>query len=98
MKLFFVAIIALIVPAFFLMMFVQGTCGRLTALRSRCRDARAHWEELRTGKRASGASEIEETICSAEAAYRELAEEYESLRRSFPARWVAAWFGFEALN
>ena len=36
MKLVFISVIFLIIPAFFLMMFVQGTYARLNSLRSRC--------------------------------------------------------------
>lgn len=92
MKLIFVIVVALIIPAFFVMMFVQGTYGRLTVLRSRCETTRTRLRELQS------ASAHPDDVRATEAAYEELATEYDSLRRKLPSRWVAAWFGFQPIR
>jgi hypothetical protein len=81
-KILFLALIALVIPAFFALVFVLSTHARLTTLRQRCREARA---------RAKAAA-----MRDARRDYEAAVGKYESARTSFPASLIARALGFHS--
>jgi hypothetical protein len=82
-KILIITVIALIVPAFFLLVFVMGTCGNLSALRRRCRQLAAPGDAAAPPGQGIG-----------DTAYRDAIARYDAARSAFPARLIAALFGF----
>jgi hypothetical protein len=81
MKTLFLTAIALVIPLFFLLIFVLGTYNRLAVLRSRCR---------------SDAGGVADAGHDDDAERRQRAvEQYNAARSTFPASVVARLFGFE---
>ena len=79
-KFVFLAIIALVIPVFFALMFTMSAYNRLTQLRARCREAQ--------GRLESGEPKVAE-------AYQQALAEYESARRTFPGNLLARLGGFD---
>ena len=96
MKIVFVGVIFLIIPVFFLVIFVQGTYGRLNSLRSRCLVSSTRLQKLKESMAFD--KEGSDGLREAEDAYRAVAAEYNSLCRKPPTCWVAGWFGFRSVN
>jgi hypothetical protein len=82
-KLFLTAI-ALVIPVFFLLLFVMSSYHRLAALRRRCAQVAAEIDTVADpGKSAVLASELTTAIAA-----------YNAARSAFPAKLVADLFGF----
>src|SRR5688500_5376498 len=98
-KSLFLAIIALIVPLFFTLIFVMSTYNRLAALRARCGRASAAIAMLRERRVALTSSsdqdaaglqmdpaikQLDQELASMVQGYNDLAGEYNQACRSFP--------------
>jgi hypothetical protein len=103
MKIAFLIAVALVIPLFFVLIFVQGTYSQLARLRARARSALASLEMSGDQSSPSSSAAALEHSGSAEKSsalndYRMAADQYESIRKNFPARWVAKVFGFDELE
>jgi hypothetical protein len=92
-KLLFIAIIALVIPAFFVLVFVMSTVNRLANLRNRCRDAR---ERLNadTAQTAPTATSPPDPDLQGRQDYNLTVEQYNRARKRFPASLLARLWGF----
>ena len=86
MKLLFLTIIALVIPLFFVLVFVMSTINKLTILRRRCLDIR---------ERGNSQSAPEPQTRDE---FNPAAEQYNAARRSFPANLVAMLWGFREME
>jgi hypothetical protein len=100
MKWLILTIIVLVIPTFFVLVFVMGTVNKLTSLRKRCEEAR---------RRAfTGAAEVSgrpsdsgNEVVQATGARQDFAlavEEYKAARTRFPVNLLAALWGFRELE
>jgi len=93
-KLLFITVIALVVPAFFIFVFVMSTVNKLANLRDRCRDARQRIKASSTSMSATPGTSPPEAELKARQDYHFTVEQYNRARRQFPARVLAGLWGF----
>jgi hypothetical protein len=94
MKLLILTVIVLVVPTFFLLVFVISTVGRLTTLRHRCRTIR---ECLEAAPAADlGAQPGSEPPSPGD--LMQAVDAYNAARRTFPANVLAAVCGFREME
>ena len=84
MKDLFLVSVALVIPLFFVFIFLMSTRTRLAAARERCREAESAWRS------AQGEGHQEAARGKWEAA----TTDYETARSAFPGRWFATLIGF----
>jgi hypothetical protein len=108
-KTVFLTIIALIIPLFFVLMFVMSTYNRLAALRDRCRRSRAAVANLRERRanllanpdqsgRDRELKRLDQELASTFQGYNDLATEYGEACRKFPIKLVAGALGFRPIE
>ena len=86
MKLLIITIIALVIPLFFVLVFVMSTINTLTSLRRRCLD-------IRERGNAQSAPELQ-----TRAEFNLAAEQYNAARKRFPANLLAMLWGFREVE
>ena len=89
MKLLFITIIALVIPAFFALVFVMSAVNKLTNLRNRCREARQ-----RLNTTPSAATPSSDLDLKAQQEYLLAMEQYNLARKRFPISLLAFLWGF----
>ena len=94
MKILFISIIALVIPLFFMLVFVLSTYNKLAALRNRCREARDRIEAASL----AGLPPVPSSLVDATRDYLAAAENYEAASTGFPASLVALVFGFRPVE
>jgi len=97
-KILFLSFIALVIPAFFSLVFILSTHSKLTALRNRCREARERAEAGDAKLSVSVESSSSSAAIDAQRAYLAAVENYESARTVFPASLIAMAFGFRGIE
>lgn len=102
LKNLFLSLIAVVIPLFFLGLYLSSTWNRLASLRARCRQLRERFQELSrrqddlsvpiasadSGAKAEFA-EVEEELASVREAYHDTARKYELGRSGFPGSFLA---------
>ena len=88
MKDLFLVFVALVIPLFFVFIFLMSTRTRLAAARERCREA----ESALRATRGEGHQE------AAQGKWEAAAADYETARSAFPGRWFATLIGFAPLK
>jgi len=86
MKLLIVTIVALVIPLFFVLVFVMSTINKLTSLRRRCLDIRE-----RADAQSDPESQARSEFCLA-------AEQYNAARNRFPNNFLARLWGFREME
>jgi hypothetical protein len=86
MKLLIVTVVALVIPLFFVLVFVMSTVNKLTNLRRRCLDIRG---------RAAVQSAPEP---QAQGEFNLAVEQYNAARRQFPTNLLATIWGFREME
>jgi hypothetical protein len=84
MKDLFLVFVALVIPLFFLFIYVMSTYSRLKTGRSRCADAESEWR----------AAQDEEHRKAARKKWEAAATDYEKVCGAFPGRQLAGVIGF----
>jgi hypothetical protein len=108
-KTVFLTIIALIIPLFFVLMFVMSTYNRLAALRDRCRRSLAAVTSLRERHASLMAGHnqkardlelkrVDQELASTLQSYNDLAAEYNEACREFPINLVAGALGLSPME
>ena len=93
MKLLILAIIVLVIPTFFVFVFVMSTLSNLASLRNRCREIR---ERINAAPAAnSPAGPVVELEGRSD--FDLAADRYNAARRKFPANVLAALCGFQEI-
>jgi hypothetical protein len=93
-KLLFITVIVLVIPTFFVFVFVMSTVNQLANLRDRCRDARQRVSTHATPTSAPPATSAPDPDLKAREDYNLTVEQYHRARRQFPASLVARLWGF----
>lgn len=93
-KLLFVAIIALVIPLFFVLVFVMSTVNKLANLRDRCRDARQRLSTNTNSTPATPGASQPDADLKAREDYHLTVEQYNRARRQFPSSLLARLWGF----
>ena len=86
MKLLIITVVALVIPLFFVLVFVMSTVNKLTSLRQRCLDIRNR-ADARSAPEAQARSEFDV-----------VAEQYNAARRQFPTNLFATMWGFREMK
>ena len=86
MKLLIITVVALVIPLFFVLVFVMSTVNKLTSLRRRCLDIR---------ERADPQSAPEP---QARSEFNVAAKQYNAARRQFPTNLLATMWGFREMK
>ena len=94
MKLLFLAIIVLVIPAFFVFVFVMSTVSKLASLRNRCREIR---ERINAAPAANSPTKPV-TDLRTHGDFNVAAERYNAVRRKFPGNLLAAMWGFQEME
>jgi len=82
----FLILVALVIPVFFVLLFVTSAYHRLAALRGRCE------EILMEARAVTGPAEL----ARVGQAYDQAVAAYDRIRLRFPERWLATLFRFAA--
>jgi hypothetical protein len=93
-KLLFLTIIVLVIPTFFVFVFVMSTVNKLANLRDRCRDARRRIGANSAPTSATPGTSPPDAELKARQAYHFTVEQYNRARKEFPARLLAGLWGF----
>jgi hypothetical protein len=94
MKLLILTTIALVIPAFFVLVLAMSMVGKLTSLRNRCREIRARLQAAPAANRPTGPASDPRT----HAEFNLAVERYNAARRKFPASLLAVVCGFHELE
>ena len=94
MKLLILTIIVLVIPAFFVFVFVMSTISNLTSLRNRCREIRERTKAAPAANSLAGPV-VELQVRSD---FDLAADRYNAARRNFPVSVLAALCGFQEME
>ena len=99
-KILFITIIALVIPIFFVLVFVISAFNKLTGLRNRCRDIRQLMEAAGTGipKTPSGPPLAGDAALQARRDLEVAIRQYNAARTQFPASLLASMWGFREME
>ena len=110
LKNFFLIFIAVVIPLFFLFVFLSSAWNRLASLRTRGRQLRERFDELSQRRSASAAARavdspptdegvaLAEELTSVRQAYQESAQSYARERSGFPGRLLVRWGRFDPVE
>jgi hypothetical protein len=84
----FLILLALVIPAFFVLIFVMSGYHKLAALRRRCQLA---WEELQVAPESSDPQRRRQE-------YDDAVSAYDRARQTVPGRWFATIFKFAPIE
>jgi len=94
MKLLILTIIVLVIPTFFVFVFVMSTLSKLASLRNRCREIRGRINAAPAANSPAGPV----VELQARSDFDVAADRYNAARRNFPASVLAALCGFREME
>ena len=99
-KILFITIIALVIPSFFVLVFVMSAFNRLTGLRNRCREMRQLMEAFggELLNTPSGAPLARDAALQARRDLEAVIRQYNAARTQFPASLLASMWGFREME
>lgn len=99
MKPLILTVIVLVIPTFFVFVFVMSTVSKLTGLRKRCREIRERiGATAAMSPIAANSLPVQEVDPLRQREFHVAAEQYNAARRRFPSNLLAALCGFHELE
>lgn len=99
MKLLILTIIVLVIPTFFVFVFVMSTVSKLAGLRNRCREIRERiGAAAAMSAIAANSLPVHEAGSLSQREFHVAAEQYNAARRRFPSNLLATLCGFHEME